>query len=99
MVLKDNGFLNSQSENSRSPGNQANVELNTYLDSPTVNTDPISFWSERTETSLSTLAFQLLSVLSSYAPVEHLFSKAGILLSHWQTRLNSIHLEQLLFFK
>ena len=89
----------SQSENSRSPGNQANVELNTYLDSPTVIIDPVSFWSESPETSLSTLAFQLLSVPSSSAPVERLFSKPGIFLSQRRTRLSSIRLEQLLFFK
>ena len=42
---------------------------------------------------------ELFSVPSSSAPVEHLFSKAGILLSQRRTRIRSDHLEQLLFFK
>ena len=82
------------SEHSRS---SANVELNTYLENPVIQADPVLFWSLRPETTLSTLAFQLMSIPCSSAPVERLFSKAGILLQQRRTRLKSTNLEQLLF--
>ena len=88
---------NSQSETSTSLYNEVEVELQPYLDNPTMDMKPIAFWSDRKETDLSKLALQLLSVPSSSAPVERLFSKAGILLSQRRTRINSVRLEQLLF--
>ena len=75
------------------------TELQTYLDQPRVQADPILFWAERNTTSLSTLALQLFSIPCSSAPVERLFSKAGFVLNQRRTRLSSSRLEQLLFFK
>ena len=74
-------------------------ELQHYLDQPVVNVKAVEYWAERKITPLSTLALQLLSVPSSSAPVERLFSKAGFLLSQRRTRLSSMKLEQLLFLK
>ena len=46
-----------------------------------------------------TLALQLFSTPSNSAPIERLFSKAGFVLNQRRTRLNSLQLEQLLFFQ
>ena len=54
------------------PTNNVDVELQTYLKSPRVDIDPVSFRSQRSETSPSTLALQIFSVPSSSAPVERL---------------------------
>lgn len=75
------------------------AELQTYVDQPLVDINPIVFWSERKTTLLSLLALQLLSVPLSSAPVERLFSKAGYILNQRHTRLTSAKLEQLLFLK
>ena len=75
-----------------------NIELRGYLDSPCLQIKPIDFWSQRTDSPLKTLALQLLSVLSSSAPVQRLFSKAGVILNQRKTRLSSNRLEQLLAF-
>ncbi|XP_011410351.1 PREDICTED: zinc finger BED domain-containing protein 4-like [Amphimedon queenslandica] len=79
--------------------NENDVELQVYFDHPTLDMKPLTFWCERKVTSLSTLALQLHSVPSSSAPVERLFSKAGIVLSQRRTRLKNEQLEQLLFYK
>ena len=79
--------------------NENDVELQAYFDHPTLAMKPLPFWCERKVTSLSTLALQLHSVPSSSAPVERLFSKAGIVLSQRRTRLKNEQLEQLLFYK
>ena len=74
-------------------------ELQHYLDQPVVNVKAMEYWAERKIMPLSTSALQLLSVPSSSAPVEHLFSKVGFLLSQRRTRLSSMKLEQLLSLK
>ena len=56
-------------------------------------------FSERNTTSLTTSALQLFSIPSSSTPVECFFSKADFVLNQRRTRLNSLQLEQLLFFK
>jgi hypothetical protein len=75
------------------------VELQTYLDLPRIDVDPVQFWIQRNITPLSVLALQLLSIPCSSAPVERLFSKAGIILNQRRTRTSSLKLEKLLFFK
>ena len=69
------------------------VEIQNYLDQPLRDINPITFWAERENTPLSQLALQLLSVPSSSAPVERLFSKAGCILSQRRTRIRSEKLE------
>lgn len=75
------------------------VQLQEYFDTPTVNVKPTVFWLGRNDSPLKTLALELLSVPSSSAPVERLFSKAGIILNQRRTRLSSKNLEELLSFK
>ena len=76
------------------------VELQTYFDQPRLSdVNPITFWAGRKEKQLSTLALQVLSVPCSSAPVERLFSRAGIILSQRRSRLNSEKLEKLVFIK
>ena len=86
---------------SMSPCNltETEIELQAYFDQSPLAVDPILYWAERAKTPLSTLALQLLSIPSSSAPAERLFSKAGIILNQRQTQLSSSKLEQLLFFK
>lgn len=79
--------------------NETDVELQAYFDHPTLDMKPLTFWCERKVTPLSTLVLQLHSVPSSSALVEHLFSKAGIVLSQRRTHLNNEKLEQLLLKK
>ena len=61
--------------------------------------EPLKFWMERKDSPLYNLALQLHSVPCSSASVEWLFSKAGIVLSQWQTHLQSSQIEQLLFLE
>ena len=77
--------------------NEIDIELQTYFDSPVLKTEPITIWSSRNVTELSTLALQLLSVPCSSASVERLFSKAGLVLNQRRTRLQSSNLEQYSF--
>ena len=79
--------------------NDVEIELQVYLDQSRVDINPIKFWAERKETPLSLLALKLLSVPCSSAPVERLFSKAGIVLSQRRTRTSSSKLEKLIFLK
>lgn len=75
------------------------TELQTFFDQPRLDVTPIKFWTNRKKTQLSALALQLLSVPCSCAPVEQLFSKAGIILSQRRSRLSSDKLEKLVFIK
>ena len=75
------------------------MELQTYFDQPRLSINPITFWAERKTTQLSTSALQVLSVPCSSAPVERLFSNAGVILSQRRSRLNSDKLEKLVFIK
>ena len=77
------------------------TELQTYFDQPRfdMDTNPIKFWTERKKTQLSALALQLLSVPCSSAPVERLFSTAGVILSQRRSRIGSAKLEKLVFIK
>ena len=74
-------------------------ELQIYLESPVLETEPIPFWCGRNITELSILALQLLSVPRSSATVERFFSKPGVVLNQRRTLLRSSNLEQLLFYK
>ena len=57
------------------------IELQTYFDQPRLKqVNPIKYWTERKTIPLSILALQVLAVLCSSAPVERLFSKAGLVL-------------------
>ena len=64
----------------------ADTELQTLFDQPRLDVNPIVFWSERKETKLSNVALQLFSVPCSSAPVERLFSKAGVILNQRRNR-------------
>lgn len=75
------------------------AELQTYFHQPRLDIKPITYWSECKKTQLSTLALQLMSVPCSSAPVERLFSKAGVILSSRRSRLSSEKLEKLVFIK
>ena len=77
----------------------ADTELQTFLDQPRLDVNPITFWSEQKETKLSKVALQLLSVPCSSAPVERLFSKAGVILNQRRNRIESGKLEKLVFIK
>lgn len=77
----------------------AHTELQSYFDQPRIRVDPVQFWAERNKTDLSQLALQLFSIPSRSAPVERLFSNAGLVLSQRRSRLSSSRVEQLLFSK
>ena len=75
------------------------TELQTYFDQQRLDVDPLHFWCQRKQSALSVVALQLLSVPCSSAPVERLFSKAGIILSQRRSRIASTKLEKLVFIK
>ena len=77
----------------------ADTELQTFFDQPRLDVNPIVFWSERKETKLSKVALQLFSVPCSSAPVERLFSKAGVILNQRRNLIDSGKLEKLVFIK
>lgn len=78
--------------------NDVDTEIETYFAQSRVKMNPIEFWTQQKNSCISVLALQLLSVPCSSAPVERLFSKAGIVLSQ-RSRLSSMKLEKLLFVK
>ncbi|XP_066599447.1 E3 SUMO-protein ligase ZBED1-like isoform X2 [Prorops nasuta] len=79
--------------------NEMPSELKYYLDEPPINIDdcPIQFWYLKSPTSLCKLALKYLSIVGTSVPSERLFSKAGRILTESRNRLNSIHLQHLLF--
>lgn len=79
--------------------NDAEIELQVYLEQPRLSIDPLKFWIQKDRTQLTIVALRLLSVPCSSAPVERLFSKAGIILSKRRTRTASSKLEKLIFLK
>ena len=76
-------------------------ELQSFFDQPRLAGDanPIKYWTQRIKTPLASLALQLLTIPCSSAPVERLFSKAGIVLSKRRTRTSTEKLEKLIFLK
>ena len=79
--------------------NDVDTELQSYFDQPRLDVNPVKFWTQHKKTPLTALALQLLSIPCSSAPVERLFSKAGIVLSQRRTRTASSKLEKLMFLK
>ena len=77
------------------------IELQNYYAQPRLSADedPIKFWTNRERTPVTVLALRLLSIPCSSAPVERLFSKAGIVLSKRRTHTASSKLEKLIFLK
>ena len=75
------------------------MELQTFFDQPRLDVEPVKYWAQRKTTPLSKLALQLLPIPCSSAPVERLFSKAGIVLSQRRSRIGSSKLEKLIFLK
>ena len=104
-VPKKKRLLDYSSSTCSFQGSQAihlspiDVELEAFFGSPCVKVKPVQFWSQRNESPLKKLALELFSIPSSSAPVERLFSKAGIILNQRRTRLSSSSIEELLAFK
>ena len=71
-------------------------EFNSYLKSPIIpNEDPVSYWS-KSQSTMRTLALEVLSVSASSVPVKRVFSQAGRVLSPLRTRLSPNRLDQIL---
>ena len=98
-TVKKAGYCSTSTSDDPASVNDVNTELQIYLDQPRLDVLPIEFWTQRKVTPLSTLALQLLTIPCSSAPVERLFSKAGIILNQRRTRTGSKKLEQLIFLK
>lgn len=79
--------------------NDADIEFQMYCEQPRLDVDPLMFWAQRRDTQLSIVALRLISVPCSSAPVERLFSKAGVILNQRRTRTASSKLEKLIFLK
>ena len=83
----------------------SNVEdIDRYLYSPCqpMETDPAKFWKENENEygqSLSRMAKEILSIPSSSAPVERLFSIAGKVFTPSRCRLQDSRFEQLMFIR
>ena len=92
-------FSSISDESCMSTINDIDTEIQAYFDQPRISTDTLKFWTQRKKSQLSYLALQLLSVPCSSAPVERLFSKAGIVLSQRRSRISNAKLEKLLFIK
>ena len=75
----------------RSSVDDITTELQTFFDQPRLDLDidPVKYWTQHNETSLSKFALQLFSVPCSSAPVECPFSKAGVVLSQQQSQIGS----------
>ena len=99
--LMDFSSISGDAEYTSHANNTTTTELQAYFDQPRLSNDVdmLSFWAQRRSLKLSCLALQLLSVPCSSAPVERLFSKAGIILSKRRSRLSNEKLEKLLFLK
>ena len=82
------------------PNPRSSNELQTYLDDPceVMKTNPLKFWkdNEQAYPTLATIAKKTLSVPSSSAPVERLFSIAGKVFSPERCQLTDKTFEQLM---
>ena len=79
--------------------NDVDTEIEMYFAQPRLQINQIKFWTQGSKARLSAVALQILSVPCSSAPVERLFSKAGIVLSQRTSRISNEKLEKLLFIK
>ncbi|XP_066584493.1 E3 SUMO-protein ligase ZBED1-like isoform X2 [Prorops nasuta] len=95
------GLRKRRSINNINNGNEIPTELKYYLDEPQINITecPIKFWFKKTPTLLSKLALKYLSIVGTSVPSERLFSKACRILNESRNRLNTDHLQHLLFLE
>ena len=81
-----------------------NEEIVQYLDSSShkdEEVDPVDFWieNEKTYPALSPLACDLLTIPASSAPIERVFSTAGLVTSGKRNRLHDQNLEREILLK
>ncbi|CAF4100525.1 unnamed protein product, partial [Rotaria sp. Silwood1] len=87
---------NDESNNS-TPMDAAN-ELEAYLNDPVRSRFP-EYWSNTRLNILKKLVHRVFSVQASSAPVERVFSHAGLILSSRRTNMNEKLFKDLLFLK
>ena len=83
--------------NSTIPSNPS-VELEAYLQDP-IRSNFSDYWLRSMLTSLKKLVTRIFSVQASSAPVERVFSHAGLILSSRRTRLNEQLFRDIVFLK
>ena len=78
-------------------------ELERYLSEPIAreNEDPLDFWTtnQNKYPHLAPVAFDMLVIPASSAPVERVFSTAGVITSRRRNRLQDKHLEREVLIK
>lgn len=74
------------------------TELESYLNDP-IRTEFSHYWSTSRLTTLKTLMKRIFSVQASSAPIERVFSQAGLILSSRRTNMNEQLFKDLLFLK
>ncbi|CAF3184086.1 unnamed protein product [Rotaria socialis] len=88
--------------NKKNPNNlktlEPSRELEIYLNDP-VQSSFSEYWRQSQLTALKTLVIRLFSVQASSAPIERVFSHAGIIFSSRRTRLSEQLFKDLVFLK
>ena len=78
-----------------------NKEINNYLDQPTVESDynPLQWWKEHScvFSLLAKMAKKYLCVPGVSVPSERIFSKGGIIVDPFRSRLSPSHVNTLVF--
>ena len=76
-----------------------NKEINNYLDQPTVESDcnPLQWWKEHVFPLLARMAKKYLCVPGTSVPSERIFSKGGLIVDPFRSRLSPGHVNTLVF--
>ena len=101
ILTKVGGDGSRPDTSSMSPSQKVDRESQAYLEKPVIETndDPLSWWSSE-KAKLPILAEQsrkYLCICGTSVPSEHLFSKAGLIVSDLQNRLSPETVNMLLF--
>lgn len=74
------------------------VEIDVYLNDP-VRTDFTSYWSRSHLNILKQVVLRIFTVQASSAPIERVFSQAGIILTSRRTRMKENLFRELVFLR
>ena len=97
LFFYDNYLASDDSSNEQKPLHPS-VEIEAYLNDP-VRSKFSDYWQRSRLTSLKTLVARVFSVQASSAPIERVFSHAGLILSNRRMRMNEQLFKDIVFLK
>jgi hAT family C-terminal dimerisation region len=97
LFFYDNYVASDDNSNEQKPLHPS-VEIEAYLNDP-VRSKFSDYWQRSRLTSLKTLVARIFSVQASSAPIERVFSHAGLILSSRRMRINEQLFKDIVFLK